>query len=91
MDKDKLNDFYHAYVENFGEDATGLINLENAMISGDYSKVNSMMVSAYGMWIDAEWYNVKRACALNFKSDEDKKRVGQIIDECKASWCKKPV
>ena len=91
MDKDKLNDFYHAYVENFGEDAAGLINLEIAMITGDYSKVNSMMVSAYGMWIDAEWYNTKRACAGLFKSDEDKKRAGELIDECKADWCKKPV
>ena len=90
MDKDKLNDFYHAYVENFGEDAAGLINLENAMISGDYSKVNSMMVSAYGMWKDAEWYNTKRACTNLVKSDEDKKRVGKIIDDFQA-MCSKPV
>jgi hypothetical protein len=84
MDKDKLNDFYHAYVENFGEDAAGLVNLEHAMITGDYSKVNSMMVSAYGMWRDAEWYNVKRACSLYGRTADEQIKIGEIIDDFKA-------
>ena len=53
MNKDKLNDFYNLYVQHFGEDAAGLINLENALITGDYSKVNFMMVSAFELWKDA--------------------------------------
>ena len=53
MNKDKLNTFYDLYVQHFGEDAIGLIDLENAIDTGDYSKVNSMMVSAFELWQDA--------------------------------------
>jgi hypothetical protein len=49
-----FEEFYQSYMEHFGANEGDRAKLIEAINTGVYAKANSMMVSAYCMWLDAK-------------------------------------
>ena len=49
----EVEEFYESFVSHFWEDEEAKENLIEAKKTHNYRKVNSTMVSAYLMWMDA--------------------------------------